>query len=137
MNVNGLAMPDPLADLPPPNPATMPLQSKKKLHFTSGTTVLQPGVYEGGISATSSANLVLMPGIYYMDEGGFQFTGGGSIVGDGVMIYNDAGKGESRDVNLSSSGTVRLSAPTSGIYQGIVFYQDRTSDVAAVDLWRG
>jgi hypothetical protein len=72
-----------------------------------------------------------MPGVYYMDEGGFQFTGSGSLLGEGVMIYNSPGKGEARDVNISAGGAVRLSPPTTGIYQGIVLFQDRASGVAA------
>ena len=131
MNINSLAVPDPLADLPVPNPNTMTVQSRKREQFTSGTTVLYPGVYKGGISASSTANVILMPGIYYMDQGGFQFTGSGSLTGDGVMIYNEPGNGEAKDVNISSSGYVHLTPPTSGIYQGIILFQDRTSGVAA------
>jgi putative Flp pilus-assembly TadE/G-like protein len=131
MNVNQRAAPDPLADLPVPDPSTMTVQQKKKVQLTSGTTVLYPGVYKGGISASSTANVVMMPGIYYMDSGGFQFTGQGSLTGDGVMIYNYPGNGQSNGVDISASGLVHLSPPTSGIYQGIVLFQDRTSNVAA------
>jgi hypothetical protein len=131
MNLNSLAVPDPLADLPVPDPTKMVQQTTHKEQWTSGTRIIYPGVYKGGISASSTANVVMMPGIYYMDEGGFQFTGGGSLIGEGVMIYNKPGNGQSNGVDISASGTVTLSPPTSGIYQGLLLFQERTSNVAA------
>jgi hypothetical protein len=131
MNTNQLAVPDPLADLPVPNPATMTVQSNNKTQLTSGTTILYPGVYKGGISASSTANVIMMPGIYYMDAGGFQFTGQGSLTGNGVMIYNYPGNGAGHDVTIAAGGQVTLTPMTTGIYQGILLFQDRTSNVAA------
>jgi len=122
-------MEDPLKYLPPPDPKSMVVQSNKKTQMTNGTTVLYPGVYKGGISASSTASLTLMPGIYYMDTGGFSFTGYGSLIGHGVMIYNDPGNGNADGVNISANATVDLSPMTNGIYAGITFFQDRTADV--------
>src|SRR5262249_30825033 len=42
LNTNQRYVPDPLANLPVPDPSTMIEQSKKKLQLTSGTTVLYP-----------------------------------------------------------------------------------------------
>jgi hypothetical protein len=122
---------DPLASLPVPNTSMMTVQQHKQTQLTSGTTVLYPGIYKGGISASSTANVILMPGIYYMDAGGFNFTGSGSLVGNGVMIYNYPGNGNSNGISISANASVTLSAPTSGIYAGVLFFQDRTSSVAA------
>jgi hypothetical protein len=124
-------VPDPFADLPVPDPKTMTTQQNNKTQLTNGTTVIYPGVYKGGISASSTANVIMMPGIYYMDQGGFQFTGQGSLIGDNVMIYNNPGNGQGRDVTISASGYVHLTPPDSGIYQGMLLFQDRTSNVAA------
>jgi hypothetical protein len=66
-----------------------------------------------------------------MDGGGFSFTGGGSLTGEGVMIYNDPGNGNADGVNISANGQVNLSPMTSGIYKGILLFQDRTSAVSA------
>jgi hypothetical protein len=120
--------PDPLAGVPAPDPATLPLQSKKKINLQNGTTDLQPGVYVGGIQATSTASINLAPGIYYMDGGGFQFTSAGSLEADGVMIYN-APKNSSDAVTINGSGPLNLSGPTSGIYKGLTVFVDRTQDV--------
>ena len=131
LNTNQRYVPDPLASLPVPDPKTMTVESNNKTQLTSGTTILYPGVYKGGISASSTANVIMMPGIYYMDSGGFQFTGQGSLTGNGVMIYNYPGNGSGHDVNIAAGGQVTLSPPTSGIYQGVLLFQDRTSNVAA------
>jgi len=121
--------PDPLADLPPPDPTKMVTRSTKKTQETNGIVTLNPGVYKGGISVSGTANLNLNPGIYYMDGGGFSFSGQGSLVGNGVMIYNAPGNGNSDGISVSGQGSMILTAPTSGIYQGMTFFQDRTSTV--------
>src|SRR5262249_2518139 len=90
---------------------------------------LQPGVYKGGISVSGTGNLTLSPGVYYMDGGGFSFSGQGSLTGNGVMIYNAPGNGNSDNISVSGQGSINISAPTSGIYQGVTFFQDRTSSV--------
>jgi hypothetical protein len=122
---------DPLANVPVPNTSMMTVQQHHQTQLTNGTTILYPGIYKGGISASSTANVILMPGIYYMDAGGFNFTGQGSLTGNGVMIYNYPGNGNSNGIDISANATVNLSAPTSGIYAGLLFFQDRTSSVPA------
>lgn len=122
--------PDPLAYLPQPNPSSLPVQSSKGLQIVNGNRNLQPGVYKGGISIGGQASVTLQPGIYYMDGGGFSFTGQGSMVGQGVMIYNSP-KSNSDKVDLSgtSSASVTITPPTSGLYQGISLFQARTAAV--------
>lgn len=126
---NRPAMPDPLADLPPPNPSSLTLQQQKKIQETSGNVYLQPGVYKGGVSVSGTANLYLAPGIYYMEKGGFSFSGQGSLEGKGVMIYTNPGSGNSDGISVTGQGSMILSGPTEGIYKGITFWQDRTSTV--------
>jgi len=123
------AMGDPLTDIPVPDPASMTVRSNNKTQYTSGSTTLSPGVYTGGISVSGSGTLTLLPGIYYMDGGGFSFSGQGSLEGRGVMIYNNPGNGNSDGISVSGQGSMILSAPTSGVYQGMTFFQNRTSTV--------
>lgn len=122
-------MPDPLADLPVPDPSKMPLQSEKKVQATSGDINLQPGVYKGGINVSGKGNLNLAPGTYYMDGGGFSFTGQGSLVGKEVMIYNAPGNGNSEGISVKGQGSLDISAQKSGAYQGVTFFQDRKATV--------
>jgi hypothetical protein len=122
-------IPDPLADITPPDASTMVVQSIKKVQETSGTVNLKPGVYKGGINVSGTANLNLEPGVYYMDGGGFKFTGQGSLKGEGVMIYNDPGNGNADGISVTGQGSMILSGPTSGPYKGITFWQRRDATV--------
>jgi Flp pilus assembly protein TadG len=113
--------PDPFASLPVPDPASMPVR-------TATGTVLNPGRYVGGINLSNSGAVTLNPGVYYLDGGGLSFNGSGSVTGTGVIFYN-APKTSSDTVNLSPSGALTLTPPTTGTYRGIEIFQDRTSTV--------
>ena len=117
--------PDPLAGLPEPTTAGMASFNKEQ---DSGkkTVTISPGVYHGGISISGQATLIMKPGIYYMDGGGFSFTGQGSLVANGVMIFN-APQSNSDVININGSGSITLSPPTGGTYQGIALFQQRSS----------
>jgi hypothetical protein len=43
------------------------------------------------------------------------------------MIYN-APTGPSHNVNISGTGSVRMSPPTSGLYKGLTVFQDRAAE---------
>lgn len=122
-------IPDPLANLPVPDPSKMTVQSKNGMSLSgngNSTKYLDPGVYVGGISITGQVNVELRPGIYYMQGGGFSWGGQGNLVGNGVMIYNAPEK-SSDVISLSGNGNCVLSPPTTGTYQGVTLFQDRTS----------
>jgi hypothetical protein len=115
--------PDPYLNLPVPDPMSMPVQSFNNLNLTKDT-VLQPGRYIGGISI-SGGKITMMPGIYYMDQGGFTVSNG-NVTGAGVMIYNNCVAGSGQKVTISG-GDFNLSAPTAGVYQGMVIFQQRNA----------
>jgi hypothetical protein len=118
--------PDPLAYLPEPDPSTMTVQATKTVKLQNqGSLTLQPGVYQGGINVTGG-NLTLAPGIYYMEGGGFSFSGTGSLTAPGVMIVN-APQSNADVIGVTGTGAINLSPMTTGIYQGISFWQTRAS----------
>jgi hypothetical protein len=118
--------PDPLAYLPEPDPSTMVVQSNRTVKLQNqGSLSLQPGVYTGGINVTGG-NLTLAPGIYYMNGGGFSFSGTGSLTAQGVMIVN-APQSNADVISITGTGTVNLTPMTTGLYQGISLWQTRTS----------
>ncbi|HEY4439275.1 MAG TPA: pilus assembly protein TadG-related protein [Candidatus Elarobacter sp.] len=84
---------------------------------------LPPGEYCQAIDL-NGANL--SGGLYVFDQG-FSAKGNGSITGTGVTIYNKGG------VTLSGNVSVTVSAPTSGNYAGIVYYQP-PSDTASFTI---
>jgi hypothetical protein len=133
---NAPPIPDPLAKLPAPDTSTMTVQSTKKINFSSANPLtLNPGIYQGGITVSGKGDLFLNPGIYVMQGGGFSVTGQGNITGAGVMIYNDP-QSSSDKISFAGSGILTLSPPTSGTYQGITLFQNRTS-TAEMDVSGG
>ena len=118
-------VPDPLAHLPEPDPRALSLQSAQSLHIT-GSQVLWPGVYRGGIRVSGQGQVTLKPGIYYLAGGGLQVTGQGSVSGDGVLLFND---GADR-VAIEGKGYVSLSPARSGPWAEILVFQRRTSPAA-------
>jgi hypothetical protein len=107
----------------------MTVQSSSTLHISSsGTYTLWPGVYKGGIAvaAPGPGLITLEPGIYYMQGGGFSNSGSINMVGNGVMIYN-APVQTSDQIKLTGTGSLTLTPPTSGPYQGMTLFQERTS----------
>lgn len=122
------ATPDPLANLPLPVPSTLTVQSNARLSYSGGSYTLQPGVYNGGIALSSSASIKLQSGIYYLNGGGLNISGQAGMSGSGVMIYNNPLAGTDA-INISGTGTITLSPPTSGTYMGITFFQARSSTV--------
>jgi Flp pilus assembly protein TadG len=143
---------DPLAYLPAPSTAgdacgtstSSPYSgSSSAVNITLGGNVtFNPGVYCGGIAITAAlaSNIKFNPGTYILKDGpGFLgVTSGGlnitlnlltSITGTGVTFYNAGSHGSLMVVepvsgsSFLSLSNVSLSAPTSGTYSGILFFQ--------------
>lgn len=119
--------PDPLANLPVPSNLTM--ASNAQAAYSGGSYTLQPGVYNGGIALSRSAEVTLEPGVYYLNGGGLNVSDRASLTGNGVLIYNNP-LSSNDAINLSSRGAISLSPPASGVYAGLTFFQDRTSSAA-------
>ena len=119
--------PDPLAYLPAPKPTNMPIETAP-----NGTSItLDPGRYVGGLTFSGQTSVTMRPGIYYMDGGGFSFSGQGTLNASGVMIYSELG------LSITGLGSVTWSPPTSGIYSGISYFQSRTSSATALVAGNG
>jgi len=94
-----------------------------------GTTVaIPPGTYCGGITISGSVqNVVFSPGEYILVGGGLQINGAVNITGSGVTFFNTYPGTQSNRygaIGITGSGTVTLSAPTTGEYKALLFYQD-------------
>jgi Flp pilus assembly protein TadG len=122
---NQVPTPDPLAYLP--EPSTSGAATYNKVNGAGNKVItINPGVYSGGIQITGQASLIMNPGIYIMDGGGFSFSGSGSLSAVGVMIVNNPGSNADR-ISINGSGAITLSPPTTGMYRGISLWQQRSS----------
>ena len=121
--------PDPLASFPVPNTAVMPVKSAAKLTINSILpTILQPGIYRGGIDIKGLSVVTMLPGVYVMDGGGFSVTGLASVIGVETMIYNTSITQPAGPINFDTTGVVTVLPPLSGTYQGFSIFQDRTQN---------
>jgi len=91
----------------------------------SGNATLNPGCYNGA-SASGSVNVTLTPGLYEFN-GPIQLSGSATFRGTGVTIFFN------NTFTMASSVTMNLSAPTSGQWNGILFFES-PSDSSTVAL---
>jgi hypothetical protein len=104
----------------------------------SSSTSISPGVYCGGISISGSGPVSFGSGTYILLGGGFRYSGSGNISGSDVMFYNTGDSTHTiAPVKLTGSGNMNFSAPSSGTYQGILFFQDRTKTYASANQITG
>ena len=128
---------DPLASLAPPTTGTIVGKSPTYYDMNSkpANNTLSPGVYCGGLTIgnTNGTAFTLSPGVYIMAGGGLVFNSQADVKGTGVTVYNTSSAGwgcassyNYTPVTISGQVTATLSAPTSGIYNGILFFGNRT-----------
>ncbi len=119
---------DPLAFLPVPNASSMPVRSATPFTINSLLPViLQPGVYRGGIRVTGASIVIMAPGVYVMEGGGFRVDSLATVTGLGTMVYNTTHSTYPvGPISVTGVGKVVMTAPLSGTYQGINFFQNRS-----------
>ncbi len=119
---------DPLAYLQPPSVGGCDYTDYK---LTVGVDTINPGVYCGGITVGGAAVLTLngsSASPYILLGGGFRTTGTPVIKGTGVIIYNTFNASYPYGpIDFGGTTTVQLSAPTTGEWEGILFFQDRNA----------
>ncbi len=115
---------DPYKYLPTPDPSTYVVQSTSRIqrNNTDGAETFQPGVYQGGIKLTGGGPYTFAPGMYIVD--GLEISGG-SAYGDDVTFYNTTDG--LKNIVINGNTSVQLSAPTTGIYKNMLFFQNRNS----------
>lgn len=128
-------LPDPLASIPTPTAGT-PVSSATgwtagsaghpwKPTGSSGTYSLSAGTYTGGIDVGGSASVTLAAGFYYFN-GPLTFHSSGTLDGtSGVTIYVAPGNA-SNGIDISNA-TLKINPPSTGPYQGVSIFEDRTS----------
>lgn len=117
---------DPFSYLSPPAAASGPCDYTTLVTISTPST-LNPGNYCGGLTITKDVDF--NPGEYVIGGQGLQIQGNSVITGDEVSFYfppTVTGSPTSPPRSLYIAGTteVHLSAPTTGDYQSVLFYND-------------
>src|SRR5262249_19262051 len=92
---------------------------------TSGSATLSPGTYCNGITISGGANVTFTAGTYIMMGGGLKASSSATLNGTGVTFFLSPGLGYNYcPLSITGSSSIRLKAPTTDPYYGILFYQD-------------
>jgi hypothetical protein len=120
-------MADPLAGLQAPllsgTPMSVNLSGQQSL-------LIHSGIYSQ-IKVSGQASLTMAPGIYVIAGGGLSVSGGGSVSGANVFIYNAGSNypsagGNFGGISLSGNGVISLTPPsTTQPYSGLLIFQAR------------
>ena len=112
--------PDPLAGLvPTPSPGSC---TSGMTTITKNTT-LNPGCWNG--LTLSGGTINFNPGVYYINNGGsLNFYGANAVNGTGVTFYVTG------PINFTGAQYLNLVAPTSGSYNGMLFFAPVTNTSA-------
>jgi len=128
------AVTDPYANVTPTMPTYCDYNNKMQV---KGTTTLSPGVYCGDISVNAGAIVTLSPGIYYFSGANLSVAGNATISGSGVTLIFTGSGNNWGSATIGSNANITLTAPTSGVTQGIVMYGDRNMPVGTAFLLEG
>ena len=121
-------------------PISDPLGFLPKPTFNAGSCLADPNYGYGPHSVSAGGGTVCYNGFHtagggtetfasglYIINGAFSVQGGSTISGTGVTFYLPPGA----SFYLSNGSIFNFTAPTSGAYNGVLFYQDRANSNAA------
>jgi Flp pilus assembly protein TadG len=119
-NTNCRQQLDPLVDLPDPDTSGCDVTNYSLSSNNSDT--LSPGIYCGGISVSSNADVAFDPGTYVIKDGAFNANSNATLAGTEVFFYLT---GATSLIDFDSNSDVSFTAPNGGDYEGVLFFQDR------------
>ena len=124
---HGLPVADPIAGRYA-IPATSPCAYNNYKQTSGAAITLSPGIYCGGIEIGGSVpSVTFSSGTYVLVGGGMRIGSGVNATGTGVTFFNTYPGTQINKydaIKIDTSGTVNFSAPTSGAYKALLFYQD-------------
>jgi len=143
----GSPMQNPLALVPVPSTSGLTTYNQSTWNPNgSGNVTLNPGYYPNGLYVTNGGNVTMNPGLYYIANGNFWINTTGTVTGNGVTIYHN-GANSTAQMNQSygldagivlcpTDNNYTFTAPTTGAYAGISFFQGPNCvSTAWYDFW--
>lgn len=130
------AVADPFASLPAP--AIGSCAAHPTMYTPGNGTTIMPGTYCGGITVSNgTTGVTFAAGTYIINGGGLTFGGGVTVSGSGLMFYLTGTNATYASLTIANGVSVTFSAQTSGIYQGVLFFQDRSITSASNATFAG
>ena len=125
---------DPFAALTDPTSAVPTCSGGAISVSPSQTQTINPGCYTGILA---KGMLTMNPGTYYIKGGDFETTSQTNLIADGVTIVLTGDGANIGSVKMNGGAIVKMSAPTTGTYKGVLFYKDRDSQSSVNDVFNG
>ena len=119
--------------------------NQTNFHLSGGASqtlsVGSSGVYVfcNGLNLSGGASLTLNPGIYVINGGSFNLSGGTTFNATGgvtIVLTGSTAAGYAT-ANISGGANVSITAPTSGPTAGLAFFQDRNAPSSGTDSFSG
>jgi hypothetical protein len=126
---------DPFAALPDPSLPSK-CSPELKVQPSSNVTISANNNCFNGVSIKGT--VTFSPGVYYISGKTFDIGSQGTLIAEGVtFILMQPSFFSPSQLNISAGATVQISAPTSGTYAGVMFYQDRRSTLGLSNVING
>lgn len=125
---------DPYASLVTPTPSSC---LKTGYSLSGGTDTLNPGTYCNGISVSGGGVLNLNPGVYIINGGGLTVSSSTLKGTGGVSIVITNASASWGIFTISGGSTFNVTAPSSGVMQGVALYMDRAAPISNSNVMSG
>jgi hypothetical protein len=114
----------------PPLPGGCDFNSKSYGHSASTQTLTPGKTYCNGLAFTNDAQIVMPPGVYYIDRGVLSIGGGTTVTATNVTIVLTSSTGSNyASTSIGNGAVITMSAPTAGTTAGMLFFGDRRAPI--------
>src|SRR5712692_4376481 len=113
-------LPDPFVNYPKPTVTCDPALQNYSLSGNGAKPPLNPGTYCGGMNFSGNLNVTFNPGLYIIQDGVIQESGG-TFTGNGVTFFLT---GNGAGIKMSGQANWHLVAASSGPFPGFVIFLD-------------
>ncbi len=114
-------LPDPLAERLPPSVGPCEFTNFEAI---GPNVTVSPGVYCGGLVASSSTVVTFQPGTYVIKDGPLEAQSSATFQGENVGFYLI---GINTEIRFSANTKISLTAPEVGDMAGLLFFEDRSN----------
>ncbi len=121
-----VVLPDPLSSRKAPAAGTC---TANKFKLDSGSAVLDPGTYCGGITITGTATATFRRGDYIISDGNFEISGDAVVKSNNAAFYL---KGEKTQLKFIENTTIEMTGGLTGDMAGLLFFEDRSVSIGRI-----